>query len=508
MEQLTTLSRTIASLLGRLEHLIPAVFQGLITDAVDKCPTPELLFRGDAMAPRIMKEYLVNTSQPFFIRLLRRDVTKLLLSKKVMNNSQIIKPAQTVLDKICNPELVLPPSLLALCLIIARVVAAKFPGQERPALAGTIFLRFICPMLIQPQLFINGIPAANVKNVVHLARLLQALANSTVDQGTISQYEKFFTQANVQKMTAFLHSLSDRPPSTDQPLSAPPTSVQPTAFPALEETPPTSALPPGLRSSRDFIGEELPPAVDPPPDVGQLLSIFYSLAIRVRMAIKNSRLITSELTEQLLSEWDAICQQTRVAVSELSFSTPLISQRIVQTAFLPPDGFILSRSTSVPQGKWRNPMGAPPSIVLSPSLESSCSHPARGDPASYKFISVPQSSSLMTERDACIRAWTTDQVVEWLECNELRSLSEHFRERNVDGHALLSLKSASLIPGDLKLGVRKSFIRCHQHLSRSVLDPMDDSAFASPEEQIMALKEHLLRQASNVGTCPSPRFHP
>lgn len=44
MEQLTTLSRTIASLLGKLEHLIPAVFQGLITDAVDKCPTPELLF--------------------------------------------------------------------------------------------------------------------------------------------------------------------------------------------------------------------------------------------------------------------------------------------------------------------------------------------------------------------------------------------------------------------------------------------------------------------------------
>ncbi|MDP2437469.1 MAG: SAM domain-containing protein, partial [archaeon] len=126
----------------------------------------------------------------------------------------------------------------------------------------------------------------------------------------------------------------------------------------------------------------------------------------------------------------------------------------------------------------------------------------------FKFTSVPFTSSLSAKEEDLVRTWTVEQVVDWLQCNDLAILAPHFRENKWDGQSLLSLKGASLIPADTKLGVRKAFIRCHQYLCRSVIDPMDDSAFASVEEHLLALKEHLLRQVGFPGSPSSTEVAP
>ena len=187
------------------------------------------------------------------------------------------------------------------------------------------------------------------------------------------------------------------------------------------------------------------------------------------------------MTKQRLAEWDVICQHTRIVVS---FSNSRSSQQ--QTATSSQAGIPgITWSTSVPQADWpaSKPLGSPPAPVLPPSKDLSKSPRSHcndrssevsssiADASQFIFFSIPTSSSLAANRDAAIRAWTVDQVVEWLECNDLAVLSPHFQDNRIDGQALLSQKnSASLTPTDAKLGVRKAFVRCHQHLCRGADD--------------------------------------
>lgn len=115
--------------------------------------------------------------------------------------------------------------------------------------------------------------------------------------------------------------------------------------------------------------------------------------------------------------------------------------------------------------------------------------------AAVRVVSTQNAPAVLALRsvESQVRSWSVDKVLEWLIDNGLPGLVAHFRNHNINGAQLISL-DASFVQGQ-KLGLRKSFLKCHAKLLATFQDPFQDHLYSSAEDQVTALKELVVRLA-------------
>ena len=69
------------------------------------------------------------------------------------NHENLKNLAKLFLDLILNNEFLIPKSVRAECAVVSSIVKNKFPGTERMAVGGFIFLRILCPILAAPEAY-------------------------------------------------------------------------------------------------------------------------------------------------------------------------------------------------------------------------------------------------------------------------------------------------------------------------------------------------------------------
>ena len=101
----------------------------------------------------------------------------------------------------------------------------------------------------------------------------------------------------------------------------------------------------------------------------------------------------------------------------------------------------------------------------------------------------PVEARMLCLHRAVVEEWDSRQVALWLDRMELDGLKGCFE--GVTGRDLVSPKFQC--PPEAKVGFRKRFGKIHGELLRSSRDPFDAAAFQSPAEQIVALKETVVK---------------
>lgn len=120
-------------------------------------------------------------------------------------------------------------------------------------------------------------------------------------------------------------------------------------------------------------------------------------------------------------------------------------------------------------------------------------------PVKTEQKSVPLLFASFQPERSLIEAWTAVEVTDWLTTNQLHELTDSFRTSNIDGKQilLLSRRSAVFTENDIKIGVVHRFFSSQRALRRATISVFDDDQFESEAEQILAMKEFIVRLAQH-----------
>jgi GTPase-activator protein for Ras-like GTPase len=143
------------------------------------------------------------------------------------NHANLKALAKLFLDLILSNESLITPSVRAECAIVSSIVQKKFPGTERMAVGGFIFLRILCPILAAPEAYdlVKITVDRNLRRgLLLVSKIIQNLSNHVF----FGNKEEFMIAFN-----PFLNEYSDK---IDKFLDA--ISVSPKAF--IEEPSKTS----------------------------------------------------------------------------------------------------------------------------------------------------------------------------------------------------------------------------------------------------------------------------
>jgi len=134
--------------------------------------------------------------------------------KVAINRAKMQHLAETLLSAVTASADRVPGDLRVLARRIAHAVESKFPDHRLKAVGGILFLRFICPALIRPQLFFSDPPSPELQRaLVLLSKVVQNVANG-VQFGAKEQFMIHFNDlvvAQMAKVDRFLEEVaSDR----------------------------------------------------------------------------------------------------------------------------------------------------------------------------------------------------------------------------------------------------------------------------------------------------------
>ena len=171
------------------------LLKGSITQEVAKTETANTLFRLNSMATKLLAAYCkligsqylkislgpqLRSLQNNFIPLELND-PKLSEGELTINRKNVINVCEKFLSDIRSTIQQCPAPLREICRFLKQIVSEKFPGSEHTAIAGFIFLRFLCPAIVAPDGY--GVITQDIQDkdlrrgLVLVTKVLQNLAN-------------------------------------------------------------------------------------------------------------------------------------------------------------------------------------------------------------------------------------------------------------------------------------------------------------------------------------------
>ncbi|XP_045538707.1 ras GTPase-activating protein 1 [Papilio machaon] len=199
------------------------------------------LFRAASLATAVIDEFMHALCKPFLQAAIAETVQKLIDSKQSaeLNPTKMDSPEDAcnnaeflllILDQITHSIFLTPEScpraVRYVCGCLQRAAVAKWPSERfvrTRVVSGFIFLRLICPALVEPRAWglVSSTPPPHAqRSLLMVAKCLQNLAN-LVEFGAKEPYMEVvnpFILKNKERMIAFLDQLSSVP----DPGTAPP----------------------------------------------------------------------------------------------------------------------------------------------------------------------------------------------------------------------------------------------------------------------------------------------
>lgn len=210
-----------------------------ISQEVQKTDTANTLFRRNSMATKLLaayckfmgREYLRTSLGPQLNAIMTQNIA-LELDETKLPAGQSLEQNQKNMERVCKAFLddvvasipVCPAPFREICNFLKTSVAEKFPGSEHTAVAGFMFLRFLCPAIVAPDGY--GVIDSTITDKDHrrafvlITKVLQNLANRvSFTKEPFMNCMNEFIDSNLQWMCAILDNYADLQNC------APPTSI-------------------------------------------------------------------------------------------------------------------------------------------------------------------------------------------------------------------------------------------------------------------------------------------
>ncbi|XP_027205911.2 RAS p21 protein activator vap isoform X2 [Dermatophagoides pteronyssinus] len=208
-------------------HLIQALLEREIQLETDV----SCLFRPNSLTTTLIDQYMKATCQDFLVKSLTDPINKVFDSKASceLNPAKLDSPSEAcsnaenllnILDEIV--EVIFsnahhcPPTVRYICASIKRAVSLKWPNDQlvrTRAVSAFIFLRLICPAILNPRHFglISEMPSETaLRTLILVAKSLQNLAN-LVEFGTKEPWMEVvnpFILKNKSRMIKYIDELA------------------------------------------------------------------------------------------------------------------------------------------------------------------------------------------------------------------------------------------------------------------------------------------------------------
>uniref|UniRef100_A0A673CKI4 Ras GTPase-activating protein 1 n=1 Tax=Sphaeramia orbicularis TaxID=375764 RepID=A0A673CKI4_9TELE len=192
------------------------------------------LFRATTLASTLMEQYMKATATPFVHHALKDTILKIMESKQScelnpskleknedvnLNLAHLLNILSELVEKIFMAAEILPPTLRFIYGCLQKSVQQKWPTNttmRTRVVSGFVFLRLICPAILNPRLFniIADPPSTTaVRTLTLVAKSVQNLAN-LVEFGAKEPYMEGvnpFIKNNKHRMIMFLDELGNVP---------------------------------------------------------------------------------------------------------------------------------------------------------------------------------------------------------------------------------------------------------------------------------------------------------
>ncbi|KAJ6253458.1 ras gtpase-activating protein [Anaeramoeba flamelloides] len=186
-------SQTIVNILR--EHGREIEFLNKTIDReVMKTRTPQQLFRVNSISTKMMSYISQTTGLKWLTSVIKSPVEEtinfpemLTLNKRITQGDKLkkflnftIKILENILNNVFNSINQMPIEFRKICYQLNLSVKKKFPKNIDISIAGFIFLRYVCPAIINPSRSIfleQRISGISRKNLVYFAKIIQTFAN-------------------------------------------------------------------------------------------------------------------------------------------------------------------------------------------------------------------------------------------------------------------------------------------------------------------------------------------
>uniref|UniRef100_A0AAY4BF87 Ras GTPase-activating protein 1 n=1 Tax=Denticeps clupeoides TaxID=299321 RepID=A0AAY4BF87_9TELE len=196
------------------------------------------LFRATTLASTLMEQYMKATATQFVHHALKDTILKIMECKQScelnpskleknedvnLNLSTLLSIVSELVEKIFMAAEILPPTLRFIYGCLQESVQQKWPNNSTMrtrVVSGFVFLRLICPAIINPRIFniITDPPSQTASRTLTLvAKAVQNLAN-LVEFGAKEPYMEgvnSFIKSNKDRMILFLDKLGNVPELPD-----------------------------------------------------------------------------------------------------------------------------------------------------------------------------------------------------------------------------------------------------------------------------------------------------
>ncbi|KAJ5080669.1 neurofibromin [Anaeramoeba ignava] len=198
---------------------------------VDETIFETTLFRGNSMCNKMLS-FLGKTFGNSYLRWVLSDFIQEIIiliatsegnpfefrncetEEKNQEGIQLVsKFTQKLLDRIFSSAPHFPLLMREVCFILSRETKRKFPYAHNVVLAGFVFLRFVCPAIVAPELFDvaeseHAISSKVRKVLVVISRIVQNIANlSTFKTGSESVVFNELISSNLERVKKFMTDL-------------------------------------------------------------------------------------------------------------------------------------------------------------------------------------------------------------------------------------------------------------------------------------------------------------
>jgi hypothetical protein len=218
------------------EVFVHDVLETVIKLEVSQCSTPATLFRSNTISSKLMGqamrvygglEYLDTVLSPVIKlvcqveELLEVNPSRITPDEQYdveSNMAKILNFSQLFLDSIVHHTDVVPPMITTMIHHVRKAAELKFPDDKNIGFistSGLLFLRFICPALIAPQLY--GLPTCGTnknaqRNLMLISKILQQLANQVLfkDKEVFMHPANAFIEKNTEKLHLFFDSVNNK----------------------------------------------------------------------------------------------------------------------------------------------------------------------------------------------------------------------------------------------------------------------------------------------------------
>ncbi|TFK24729.1 hypothetical protein FA15DRAFT_406917 [Coprinopsis marcescibilis] len=208
-----------------------ALMKLMVEREVAQTDSESALFRSNSTCIRLLSAF-ARTHGYHYLRSLINPLIRMLAapsdSQEVRANGEGVEglSIEYVVSRfitiITSSTDIVPIMIREMCAHIGKVVSELWPDARFSALGAFIFLRFISPAIVTPELIDVELPReademALRKGLMHVAKIVQSLANNIfVGKEIVTNQLNKFIQANGPRILEFLENLQEpRPPAPD-----------------------------------------------------------------------------------------------------------------------------------------------------------------------------------------------------------------------------------------------------------------------------------------------------